>query len=85
MTGKTCVVTGGAGSIGLASATLLLQEGANVMLVGRNRESLAAALESVVAKDPFDPADGRRRRPRRRGLGRRLQCRRHSDATSTRR
>ena len=58
MTGKTCVVTGGAGSIGLASAKLLLQEGARVTLVGRNRESLAAALESAVALQPFDAADG---------------------------
>jgi NAD(P)-dependent dehydrogenase (short-subunit alcohol dehydrogenase family) len=31
--GKTCVVTGGAGSIGLATARLFLAEGAQVMLV----------------------------------------------------
>ena len=41
MNGKVCVVTGGAGSIGLASAAILLQEGARVMLVGRNEENLA--------------------------------------------
>jgi NADP-dependent 3-hydroxy acid dehydrogenase YdfG len=40
MAGKVCVITGGAGSIGLESARLLLQEGAKVMLVGRNEENL---------------------------------------------
>jgi len=33
---KVCIVTGGAGSIGLASARLFLREGANVMLVDLN-------------------------------------------------
>jgi NAD(P)-dependent dehydrogenase (short-subunit alcohol dehydrogenase family) len=56
MNGKACVVTGGAGSIGLASAALLLQEGASVMLVGRNAESLEAALATLIA--PGGPADG---------------------------
>ena len=32
MQGKVCVVTGGAGSIGMASAKLLFEEGAKVML-----------------------------------------------------
>jgi NAD(P)-dependent dehydrogenase (short-subunit alcohol dehydrogenase family) len=58
MTGKTCVVTGGAGSIGLASAQLLLQEGAKVMLVGRSQKSLDEALAEIRVKQPFDPADG---------------------------
>jgi NAD(P)-dependent dehydrogenase (short-subunit alcohol dehydrogenase family) len=31
--GKVCVITGGAGSVGLASARLFLQEGAKIMLV----------------------------------------------------
>jgi NAD(P)-dependent dehydrogenase (short-subunit alcohol dehydrogenase family) len=51
MSGKTCVVTGGAGSIGLASAALLLREGARVMLVGRNRDNLVRAVESLNAGD----------------------------------
>ena len=58
MTGKTCVVTGGAGSIGLASAALMLQEGAKVMLVGRSRHSLDQALAAVRVLEPFDAADG---------------------------
>jgi NAD(P)-dependent dehydrogenase (short-subunit alcohol dehydrogenase family) len=43
MNGKVCIVTGGAGSIGLAGAALLLREGARVMLVGHNEENLARA------------------------------------------
>jgi len=49
MNHKVCIVTGGAGSIGLASAALLLQEGARVMLVGRNEENLAGAVGSLKA------------------------------------
>jgi NAD(P)-dependent dehydrogenase (short-subunit alcohol dehydrogenase family) len=51
MTGKTCIVTGGAGSIGLASAALLLKEGARVMLVGRNPDNLARAAASLNSGD----------------------------------
>ncbi len=51
MSGKTCIVTGGAGSIGLASAALLLSEGARVMLVGRNHDNLVRAWESLKAGD----------------------------------
>lgn len=47
MTGKVCIVTGGAGSIGLASASLLLSEGARVMLVDRNGKDLDRALKSL--------------------------------------
>ncbi len=46
---KVCIVTGGAGSIGLASAAILLEEGAKVMLVGRNEENLARAAGSLRA------------------------------------
>ena len=50
MDGKCCIITGGAGSLGLASAKLLLREGAKVMLVDRNRDDLdraAAGLDSA--------------------------------------
>ena len=43
MAGKICVVTGGAGSVGKASAALLLKEGANVVLVDRDAADLARA------------------------------------------
>jgi NAD(P)-dependent dehydrogenase (short-subunit alcohol dehydrogenase family) len=49
MNGKICIVTGGAGSIGLASASLLLKEGARVMLVGPNKENLVRAAETLNA------------------------------------
>ena len=38
--GKICIVTGGAGSLGLASARLLLKEGGRVMLVDNNGDEL---------------------------------------------
>jgi len=48
LTGKVCVITGGAGSLGSASARLFLAEGGKVMLVDRSAEDLgrvAAALD----------------------------------------
>lgn len=40
---KTCIITGGAGSIGLATARLFLAEGANVVLVDLDRDTLDRA------------------------------------------
>jgi NAD(P)-dependent dehydrogenase (short-subunit alcohol dehydrogenase family) len=40
---KVCVITGGAGSLGLASAKLFVQEGAKVMLVDLRNEDLERA------------------------------------------
>jgi NAD(P)-dependent dehydrogenase (short-subunit alcohol dehydrogenase family) len=64
MDGKCCIITGGAGSIGMASAKLLLGEGAKVMLVDRNADDLekaAAALDSqevlTCAADVTDTGD----------------------------
>ncbi len=45
---KTCVITGGAGSLGLAAARLFVEEGARVLLVDRD----AAALEKAAAGLP---------------------------------
>jgi NAD(P)-dependent dehydrogenase (short-subunit alcohol dehydrogenase family) len=53
MSGKICIITGGAGSIGLASASLLLQEGARVMLVGHNEENLVRAAKTLNASPDF--------------------------------
>jgi NAD(P)-dependent dehydrogenase (short-subunit alcohol dehydrogenase family) len=47
--GKVCVVTGAAGSLGLASSEAFLREGAKVMLVDRTEESLAAATKQLSA------------------------------------
>jgi NAD(P)-dependent dehydrogenase (short-subunit alcohol dehydrogenase family) len=49
LSGKTCVITGGYVSVGLASAALFLEEGARVLLVGRNAETLAAAAARLAA------------------------------------
>jgi len=45
--GKTCIVTGGAGSLGLASARALIAEGGNVMLVDLDEERLARAVRDL--------------------------------------
>ena len=44
MSEKVCVITGGAGSLGLEGARLLLNEGAKVMLVDNNQDLLAKAV-----------------------------------------
>jgi NAD(P)-dependent dehydrogenase (short-subunit alcohol dehydrogenase family) len=44
---KTCIVTGGAGSLGLATVRALLAEGAKVMLVDFDADKLAIAVESL--------------------------------------
>ena len=40
---KNCIVTGGAGSIGLASTALFLKEGARVLLVDHDMHKLESA------------------------------------------
>ena len=47
LTGKVCVITGGAGSIGLASARLLQAQGAKIVLVDRDRSALDAAAAAL--------------------------------------
>ncbi len=49
MDGKVCIVTGGGGSVGLASAGLLLAEGARVMLVDRDVASVSRAVDALGA------------------------------------
>ena len=49
MEGKVCVITGGAGSVGLESARVLLQEGAKVMLVDHREDILAEATDKLGA------------------------------------
>ncbi len=47
MDGRVCIITGGGGSIGLASAQALYGEGASVMLVDQDGGKLAAAARSL--------------------------------------
>jgi NAD(P)-dependent dehydrogenase (short-subunit alcohol dehydrogenase family) len=55
MSNKICIVTGAAGSIGLASVALLLREGAKVMMVGRNEENLNSSVKTLnVGDDQVD-------------------------------
>jgi NAD(P)-dependent dehydrogenase (short-subunit alcohol dehydrogenase family) len=49
-TGKKAVVTGGTHGMGLATAKLLLQEGAEVLLTGRNERNLEAARYDLGAR-----------------------------------
>lgn len=44
---KTCLITGGAGSLGLASARLLAQQGARIALVDRDAAALEKAADSL--------------------------------------
>src|SRR5271170_3529301 len=56
--GKTCIVTGGAGSLGLASVRGLLAEGARVMLVDLDADKLARTVgELATDKAAFVAAD----------------------------
>jgi NAD(P)-dependent dehydrogenase (short-subunit alcohol dehydrogenase family) len=56
--GKTCIVTGGAGSLGLASVRALLAEGARVMLVDLDADRLARTVRELgTDKAAFVAAD----------------------------
>lgn len=62
MQGKTCLITGGTGGIGLATAAELARRGARLFLVGRERGRGDAALARIQEAAPraeavFLPAD----------------------------
>ena len=57
MTGKTVVVTGSTGGIGLESARSLSKLGARVVIVGRNERKLATAVESIEGDVQAQRAD----------------------------
>jgi 3-oxoacyl-[acyl-carrier protein] reductase len=64
LTGKACIVTGATSGIGAATARLLVDEGANVLLVARNpervREAASELSEVGVAYDITQPAAARK-------------------------
>jgi NAD(P)-dependent dehydrogenase (short-subunit alcohol dehydrogenase family) len=61
LAGKAYLITGGSTGIGLATADLLVHDGARVFLIGRHRESLDAAQQQlgsnaiVLQSDTSDP------------------------------
>lgn len=52
LAGKSALVSGGAGGIGLASARLLARDGAAVLLMGRRRANLAEARSRILDEIP---------------------------------
>ncbi len=60
---KTVLVTGGGSGIGKGVATAAVAAGANVMIVGRNADRLAAAADEIKSRAPdagsvlYEPAD----------------------------
>jgi NAD(P)-dependent dehydrogenase (short-subunit alcohol dehydrogenase family) len=50
LAGRGYILVGGTAGIGLAAAEVLASQGANVVLVGRNRERADAAAESLSSK-----------------------------------
>src|SRR5271156_1123451 len=66
LTDKVCIITGAAGSLGLASAKLFVSEGAKVMLVDLKDDALKGAIAELnspnvdmVAADVSDAASTR--------------------------
>lgn len=65
LAGMAAIVTGGAGSIGTASALRLVQDGASVLLMDRRPEALEDSKERILAQYPqaevdIHPADARK-------------------------
>ena len=58
LSGKTAIVTGSTGGIGLAIATGLATAGAQVTMVGRDQERVNAAVAKVHAVTGRDNARG---------------------------
>ncbi|MGO4109363.1 SDR family NAD(P)-dependent oxidoreductase [Paenibacillus sp. YAF4_2] len=64
LNGKVALITGGNSGIGLATARRFVEEGAKVVITGRNQDSLTAAVNELgqekafaVQADVTDPAD----------------------------
>lgn len=51
LTGKTAIISGGAGAIGLVMSEALLKAGANVVVWSRSQESIDKAMDYLNATD----------------------------------
>ena len=60
---KLCLVTGSTAGIGLAIATALAGEGAEVIINGRTDDRVAEAIEKIQQEASQGEAQGFRRRP----------------------
>src|SRR5438128_360142 len=56
-TGKVAVVTGGSKGIGFATARLLAEHGARVIITGRDKEALRYARETISGEVSWVQAD----------------------------
>ena len=61
--GKTALIVGASAGIGMASARLFSEHGANVVMVGRNRERLNEAADEIGERALPVVADVRFPRP----------------------
>lgn len=59
LAGRTYIVTGGGSGIGKGAATAVVASGGNALLVGRNADKLAAAVEEINAQRGDDSGEAR--------------------------
>lgn len=55
LAGKRCIVSGGSRGIGLAIAQLFAAHGAACTLIGRDKDTLSAAVASLSQQDSLKP------------------------------